>query len=275
MHNVPTFLINLDKDVDRLAFMKRQFDFLELPFDRFPAISGKDIPDWARPWFFSAQGSRQTKLTPGEVGVYTSHISIHRIIVENKIPYALVFEDDVKIERDMIDFIQSIDNFGFNWDIIRLSNNPKSPFVKIDDFGDKSEIIYYYRVPNNLGGYLISYSGAIKTTSFRGIRTHAIDEDFRRPWEIDIRTYGVFPPPCTANVLGYSSIDSMGNRKLGQETYLQKLRRRRFPGPINISKQFIWHIRHAGFCFLLEVFSKRIKRLIRGKQWYVKNLRAK
>ena len=47
----PIHVINLDQDVERMETMKRQLDGLSLPFVRFSAVRGHDIPSPIYSWW--------------------------------------------------------------------------------------------------------------------------------------------------------------------------------------------------------------------------------
>lgn len=243
---IGVFVINLDRDAGRLDFMRRQLDAAGLAFVRFPAVLGTAVPDWLRPWFLTADGTPTPGLRPGEIGVYASHVCVHRQLLDGDLDAALVFEDDVEISPRLAAFLARLDRLPAGFDMIRLSNPSKSAYVVLDNLGEAGELVAYARVPNNLGCYLISRAGAEKTTRDRGLRIWAIDEDMRRPWDWDLRTYGVLPPPTTANVLDQSSIDALGARPLGRESALQKLRRRRFIGPAGLVRRVSWQVGFLG-----------------------------
>src|SRR5262245_10806925 len=89
------FLINLDRSVDRLAHMQRQFDRLRMTVERLPAAEGLNIPAWMRSEF---KGPHQ--LSPGEVGCYASHLMVAHKIVAEELSHAVVLEDDAILDDD-------------------------------------------------------------------------------------------------------------------------------------------------------------------------------
>jgi len=94
------FVINLDKNPERLAFMREQFGRLGMEAERFPAVYGKEMTgeelrrDFARARSYVAC---QRKLGPSVVACALSHSGVYKAIVERDLPYALVLEDDVKL----------------------------------------------------------------------------------------------------------------------------------------------------------------------------------
>lgn len=92
------YLINLDRNPERLEFMRGQLDRLGISFERFPAVWGKGLSEDERRTGFSkvrsfiAAGKR---LSDAEIGVAMSHAGCCRRMVEANEQYALVLEDDV------------------------------------------------------------------------------------------------------------------------------------------------------------------------------------
>ena len=93
-----TYLINLDRNPERLEFMRGQLERLGMDFERFPAVWGKGLSEderkagFSRTRSFIAAGKR---LSDAEIGVAMSHVGCCRRMVEAEEPYALVLEDDV------------------------------------------------------------------------------------------------------------------------------------------------------------------------------------
>ena len=209
---VISYVINLDRDHERLDRMASEAKRAGLSFVRFAAIDGNELPVELRAQFFSDTGQpHEPALTPGEIGCYASHLSIHELLLSDKNnDYALVLEDDVRLSPDLLATIDAILAVLPKWDIIRLSNATKSVALPVASLPNGREIARYWTVPNGAGAYLISRSGAEKSLKLRGGRTLPIDEDLRRPWRSGLDTYGVLPPPVEPDVFGMSRIASMG-----------------------------------------------------------------
>jgi glycosyl transferase family 25 len=239
-------VINLASDADRLSHMDRQLTQLGLTFRRFEAVRGLDAPPALRQLFLDPDGRPHSNLKPGEIGVYASHLAIMQDLLASQDACVLVMEDDLRISERLPAFLARIDDLPADWDIVRLSNPSKSAYLALNDLGPAGEVISYLRVPNNMGCYLINKSGAAKILSGSSMIKHAIDEDLRRPWDFNLKTYGVCPPPVDANVLATSSIDAIGARALSTETRFQKLLRRRAIGPLGLARRIIWQAQTLG-----------------------------
>ena len=93
-----TYVINLDRNPERLAFMRGQLERAGIAFERFPAIWGKGLSVADRKRGFSRLRSfiaSKKRLSGAEIGVAMSHVGVYRRMVADQVPYALVFEDDV------------------------------------------------------------------------------------------------------------------------------------------------------------------------------------
>jgi hypothetical protein len=101
----PVFIINLDSRPDRLAASTdalRQAGFDDIR--RFPAVDAA-VPGvldqvWSRlgaPRFSAADDWFRAR--PGTQGCFLSHIGVWQEIIDRKIPYACVFEDDIFFHR--------------------------------------------------------------------------------------------------------------------------------------------------------------------------------
>lgn len=93
------FVINLDKDTERMEFMDRQLNALGIPYERYPAVRPEDVLSGEYDALAaSTQGGHS--LMPGEVGCAVSHKRIYEAIIAQGLDYALVLEDDVELPPD-------------------------------------------------------------------------------------------------------------------------------------------------------------------------------
>ncbi len=93
-----TFVINLDKDVERMHFMHEQLTKLNIPYTRESAVYGKNYqPSLAEYDEVQALEKGRHALLPGEIGCALSHAHVIQKIVAEKISYALILEDDVEL----------------------------------------------------------------------------------------------------------------------------------------------------------------------------------
>lgn len=91
------FLINLDKNTERLVLIDSQLKRLGIDYERFPAIYGKSLSALERHQVYDEQWAKRLtgqSLLDGEIGCALSHIRLYERIVHEQLPYALILEDD-------------------------------------------------------------------------------------------------------------------------------------------------------------------------------------
>lgn len=157
MTNFDIYVINLDKDTERLS----KFTKMIYPnqFTRIPAIYGKNIDIMNNPYIFWLS----KYLTPYSViGSGLSHkLTINTFLNNSKKDIALIFEDDAEpITSNYITEIQhAIKNAPVDWDIIKLDYFPT--------ITNKSLL---------MTAYLINKKGANKCKNIKTI--YYVDFDF-------------------------------------------------------------------------------------------------
>jgi len=207
-----TFVINLDRDVKRLAHMQEQARAIGLTFERVPAVYLDQVPSAIRPYLFDPAGRPHGALLPAEIGCYASHLGIlKRVVAHNIDGPVLVLEDDVVLHESFHAVLaEALAHLPRNWDILRLSNPPKRSYLPLADLGQGFQLVRYSKIPNSSAGYLISPAGAAKFLKDVP-RTRAVDEDLRRPWHFGLNTFGLLPLICVPNTLE-SSINGFASR---------------------------------------------------------------
>ncbi|MBX2806313.1 MAG: glycosyltransferase family 25 protein, partial [Hyphomicrobiales bacterium] len=147
MINIPIYLINLDKDSDRLEFMDNQFRELGSSYERFAAIRGTQLPEALAPYFTDKSRRVVSQLTSGEIGCYASHLAIMKIVANGAQP-GLIFEDDVRIKPEFPALIDEFLNAQLPYDILRISSPRKKRWIFIKaNFSTGYKAVKYIRVP--------------------------------------------------------------------------------------------------------------------------------
>lgn len=199
-----TYLINLDSRLDRLKHSHEELINNGFTYKRFPAVSGKNLPDSYIRTILSSDAlntldelyrNNHYQLTRGGVGCALSHINIWKILVNSNNDYALIFEDDIlfgekslylyfqkyfkytnkqNIYYNTIDlFLKKMEHKNINWDILLLQT--MKPY-NLDLIQDQSIPLIniktdknYYLVKQNVfwgtGGYFITKKCALKLLS--------------------------------------------------------------------------------------------------------------
>ncbi len=257
--NTPIYVINLDQDTDRLASITERLNHLKLPFKRFSAYRGKNIPDHLKSEFFL---DRSCSLQDGEVGCYASHLDCMKRFIDTGLPSAIILEDDVDFHPDFSRLISEFCKLPPDLDILRLSSVPKYSYVPVGTIEPCFELVKYSKIPHSTGGYYITHCGAQKFVRFQKPRTNPLDIDMRHAWTRNLITYGI-SPQVVSHVTGFSSSIEKVNSKLDPK----KRRRSVFSFSESFTKRICFNIRFLSFRFwffcLLRNFYIQIYRRLR------------
>ena len=119
---IDVFYINLDSRKDRLLSMQEQLTALNLSAKRFSASVGKHLSTKERLFVDSHKFTCLMKrpITDGEIGCASSHRRVWQYIVDHDIDYSLVMEDDVIIDKQVVEVISNYQNYQ-DFDFINLS----------------------------------------------------------------------------------------------------------------------------------------------------------
>ena len=197
---IPAFFINRDRDGERRRFIESQFAACRLPAERIRAVDGRDVPTALRHYFLE-NGELTSKLSPGEIGCYASHLLAAQNILARGLPYALIVEDDATLPitlcRDLLEILEALPS---DWDIVQLCADPTHAFKPIKWLRQGRDIIRYSRIPGGAVGYLMSGAGARKFLA-RHAREWPVDTDIRQPWVFGTSVFGVVP-----KLIGHSGV---------------------------------------------------------------------
>lgn len=158
--NTQIYIINLEKNKERLNNFHKHYQKCDLqsqPVERINAIYGMDLPYKD----YIAENPEDKGLTPGMIGCYLSHLHTYQKFLDSGKPYAIIFEDDAKIQnKDLYKTtISKLHNkIPDDWDMILLGYYNHEPNHRFDDEGE------YYKFWNFYGlhCYIINRDSAQK-----------------------------------------------------------------------------------------------------------------
>ena len=159
MNSYKVYFINLEKSVVRKKFMENQFSNYDILFERFPAINGKELSTE-----FIKYAKNQQKLfkhypllNHGEIGLTKSYLDLWKVISNQNEKFAIVFEDDVLINKDFFEDLDSILQNITSEDYVDISGK-KGVFKTGEQFLTDLYII----PPRGTTGQIIGRDAAIK-----------------------------------------------------------------------------------------------------------------
>lgn len=99
---VKCYVINMEKDQARRVFITQQLEKLGMAYTIFNGVYGKALSPEEISQYYDHEKAigAWRELTLGEIGCALSHIGVCRDMVENDIPYALVLEDDARLNSE-------------------------------------------------------------------------------------------------------------------------------------------------------------------------------
>jgi len=207
--SIPAFFINRDCDEDRRSSVCAHLSSANMTAERVPGVEGLNVPDQFREVFFEGS-TLHSKLKPGEVGCYASHLVAMQRMLDQNHDYALILEDDAILPADTAEIVRGvIASMPKGWDLVHLCKDSNRAVKIISALDGDRKLVRYSRVPETTTGYLVSRSGAHKFLKPMK-RYWPIDTDFRQPWRFGLEIYGV--TPCIIEPEGFASaIHLIGN----------------------------------------------------------------
>jgi glycosyl transferase family 25 len=204
--NLRTFVINLDRDTERMAEMAQRLNALQLPFERVPAVLGRSLGTDERSTLYDADANRRhyhSPLVDGEIGCYASHLRLWQRLAAEAVSAAqapaavnLVLEDDVLLDASVREVADALGRCASGWDMVKLMGRRREAKAETLPLTASTTLLRYRRPPSLTGAYLISAAGAAKLASARQPFFRPVDIDIRHWWECDLRLFGVFPYPA-------------------------------------------------------------------------------
>jgi glycosyl transferase family 25 len=205
------YVINLDRDAERMASIRANLGALGLPFERLPAVMGKDVPDWEKLVDLPAYGWRNRLDTPraGEVGCYLSHLKAMETFLRTGAPWCVILEDDVEVLPACAEVLRSLAEKD-DWDLVKLFNfHSGMPVTKRPLSGGYRLVAHLTRTTSS-AAYVVNRRAA--ETLLKSMRpiSEQVDHALDRPWETGLRTRGIRPMPVilapvahTTSTIGY------------------------------------------------------------------------
>lgn len=192
------FVINLARSPDRRQFMSEQLLRLGLPFDVFRAVDGHTLTDGDLVAYNREKRLRSfgDDLTPTEIGCYLSHYRLYRKIVTERIPRAVVFEDDTEISDDLPAILRALENSPESWEFIRLAGLRERKGKEVAYLGHGYRAVRLRHTACGSQAYIVNQQGARKLLDYGKEITRQVDITIDRYWENGLRIMAVQPYPA-------------------------------------------------------------------------------
>lgn len=214
----PIFVINLDRDVERMASLAGSLKSLGLDYVRVPAVLGKEVPGWEQlvDSGLYADRNRNTMPRPGEVGCYLSHLKAMEEFLRTDAPWCVILEDDVDVLPECVSVLAALGQRD-DWDLAKLFCFHSGLPVRKRALTPTHRLVVHLTRTTSSAAYAVNRRAA--ETMLKSMRpiTEQVDHALDRPWETGLRVRGVRPlpivlaPVAATTTIGYSD---RGDRSL-------------------------------------------------------------
>lgn len=210
----PIFVINLDRDVERMTSLAGSLKSLGLEYVRVPAVLGKEVPGWEKLVDASLYGDRNRNVMPrpGEVGCYLSHLKAMEEFLRTDAPWCVILEDDVEVLPGCVPVLEALGRRD-DWDLAKLfCFHSGMPVRKRALTSDHHLVVHLTRTTSSAAYAVNRRAAETMLKSMRPI-TEQVDHALDRPWETGLRVRGVRPlpvilaPVSATTSIGYADRD--------------------------------------------------------------------
>jgi glycosyl transferase family 25 len=224
MQSTSILVINLDRSPARMQRTREQLEQLGLAFERVPAVEGTALSPAEVHRHYDERLNRRghhTAMTPGEIGCYCSHLKAWQLILERRLPHAIILEDDVELGRDFAHAVRQIAQLPPGWDVVKLGAVKRRPVLQQQTQG-RLHLCHYTKAPISAFAQAVSYDGAQKLVASRRRFGRPVDVDLQYEWETGVSVLGLEPFPVRVRSGVPSDIGDKPRRHLvGQNSCLR------------------------------------------------------
>ena len=234
----PVFIINLKKDIEKKEYMQELCQKYNLQIEFMEAVDGRALSEEAIAEVYSSKRTIDVfgrELSRGEIGCALSHKTIYEKILHDNIEIALVLEDDINFNEDIITLLNLKNTFPQNWELILLGHHTdySREVDTVASIWNQMQLTANYTLarPSEKGygtyGYLITKNGAIKLLGNLDIIEKPIDHYTGDSQYINL--YIINPTPIKIHEQLSEDHNSMHERNLlnssqNLETFKNKVR---------------------------------------------------
>lgn len=228
----PIWVISLQRSTERRVYITQHLRDLNLPFEFIDAIDGQTLTPEQLRLYSSAQTQYllNRELTAGEIGCALSHLMALRRIVDQKIPEALILEDDVVLTPDFLDVLGHRSNFPKDWELVLFGYTWGIPsYWGRQPLGRERFAIKFGRRVSGNFAYLVTQHGAQKVLAAAYPIRMPSDALTGGLIRTGLHLYGIWPE-CAATLhahdLTYSTMPETASYRNRNQAKFEQLSRR-------------------------------------------------
>ncbi len=232
---IKTFVISLAYAKDRQKEIKRQL--ASVPFEFWTATDGKNLNNIEKKLYQKLSASKQfdkktqqwvalyPSLHKGEIGCYLSHYRLLQHIVAEKIPMAVILEDDIIFEKNWQILPEMLAKTYHEWDVVRLCGLRKRKFNVIEAVISNYDLVKLSNTACGTQAYMVSLAGAKKLLKLLRVMFLPVDITIDSYWQHDIAFYAIQPYPIAPHQVFESMIDETPDARTQHKKYKNFMQR--------------------------------------------------
>jgi glycosyl transferase, family 25 len=206
------YIINLERAKDRWSAVESAFAPTALELQRIEAVDGATLSlpcaEFAERRFRWCHG-RSTN--PREIGCYLSHIAALRAFLATDEEYALIGEDDVRLQVDLEAVLESALRYADHWNILRLSGLSNGRPMRVARLAGGYSLNVSIGRMKGLGAYVVDRTAARRWAEGALPMWLPIDHALDREWFGGLRAFSILPFPVLQEGSGFRSSIQVGN----------------------------------------------------------------
>lgn len=190
------FIINMDSAVERWRHVEKAFSETGIPFERLPAINGREltlpIPEFSERLYRRYHGKRPNL---GQIGCYLSHIEGLKRFLASKHEYVIIAEDDITPSRNLKSLLHEAILRRESWDILRLSGFHHGHPLCFAKLKHGHSLAINFTQLCGSGAYMLHRQAAkVLLEKLKPMRV-PIDHALDREWAYGLRAASIYPLP--------------------------------------------------------------------------------
>lgn len=190
------FVINLDERPDKFKNAEDQLIAQGLSCERISAIRGSNLTQEQIEQAYDKEANKKhymKTMSVGEIGCYMSHRAAWQKIVNENLDYAIILEDDCKLEADFHVLPSLLDQLK-DWDYIKLTGpRGRKKIQATAKISSGYSVAHYNKIPISTPGQVVSLKGAKTLLNNSQPFFRPVDVDLQQYWEKKIDIIGIEP----------------------------------------------------------------------------------
>ena len=238
---IKNYVISLKCQTERREHIINQFNEHLISFKFFDAIDRERSVSILNSMGLTLENEA---ITQSELGCFMSHVSLWQMMIDNDLPYLIIFEDDIIFGKSISNVVRSAEKLLLNADYVRLETMKEKVLLGSIANSECYPISYYLESPHmGMAAYIISNrSGKYLIKKLRNtVINKPIDNFLFEDCMEELKVCQLSPAVAIQeNILNFK------NPKLKSSLDFERSQRRRSNGNNSINSKFIRELKRLG-----------------------------